>query len=117
MSRLYRTSLRSLVGRTPWSAADALVGLSGQSKSRTRGSGADEGVRPTKCPVRQAVAACPAMSLARSLLADHLYLRQAQVVRPRELHPNIASLRSHRYGRRGIRSHNLMTPERPRPIL
>ena len=36
------------VGRTPRSAADPLVGLPGLSKSRTRGSGADEGVRPTK---------------------------------------------------------------------
>ena len=32
------------VGRTPWSAADALVG---PQNSRTRGSGADGGVRPT----------------------------------------------------------------------
>ena len=37
----------SLVGRAPWPAADPLVGLLGRRKSRTRGSGADEGVRPT----------------------------------------------------------------------
>src|ERR1039457_1741016 len=36
-----------LVGRAPWPAADPLVGLLGRTKSRTRGSGADEGVRPT----------------------------------------------------------------------
>ena len=35
------------MGRTPWSAADALVGLFASLGSRTRGSGADEGVRPT----------------------------------------------------------------------
>src|SRR5881296_2944015 len=35
------------VGRAPWPAADALVGLFGRGNSRTRGSGADEGVRPT----------------------------------------------------------------------
>ena len=35
------------VGRAPWPAADPLVGLPEHSKSRTRGSGADEGVRPT----------------------------------------------------------------------
>jgi hypothetical protein len=39
--------LQHLVGRAPWPAADPLVGLLGRSKSRTRGSGADEGVRPT----------------------------------------------------------------------
>src|SRR6266699_7068179 len=36
-----------LVGRAPWPAADPLVGPLGRRKSRTRGSGADEGVRPT----------------------------------------------------------------------
>ncbi len=41
------------VGRSPWTAADALVGLACNisnafAESRTRGSGADEGVRPTK---------------------------------------------------------------------
>ena len=36
-----------LVGRAPWPAADPLVGLLARTKSRTRGSGADEGVRPT----------------------------------------------------------------------
>jgi hypothetical protein len=35
------------VGRAPWPAADPLVGLFGCAKSRTRGSGADKGVRPT----------------------------------------------------------------------
>src|ERR1035441_118317 len=35
------------VGRAPWPAADPLVGLLEHRKSRTRGSGADEGVRPT----------------------------------------------------------------------
>ena len=35
------------VGRAPWPAADPLVGLLKHSKSRTRGSGADEGVGPT----------------------------------------------------------------------
>ena len=44
------------VGQTPRSAADPLGGLPGLSKSRTRGSGADRGVRPTFvccCPVGQ----------------------------------------------------------------
>jgi hypothetical protein len=36
------------VGRTPWSAADAHVGLFAWRPSRTRGSGADGGVRPTR---------------------------------------------------------------------
>ena len=36
-----------LVGRAPWPAAGPLVGLPEHTKSRTRGSGADEGVRPT----------------------------------------------------------------------
>jgi hypothetical protein len=36
-----------LVGRAPWPAADPLVGLLEARESRTRGSGADEGVRPT----------------------------------------------------------------------
>src|ERR1035441_1734828 len=35
------------VGRAPWPAADPLVGLLEHRKSRTRGSGADGGVRPT----------------------------------------------------------------------
>jgi hypothetical protein len=35
------------VGRAPSPADDPLVGLLGQAESRTRGSGADEGVRPT----------------------------------------------------------------------
>jgi hypothetical protein len=35
-----------MVGRSPWTAADALVGFR-DGVSRTRGSGADEGVRPT----------------------------------------------------------------------
>jgi hypothetical protein len=35
------------VGRAPWPAADPLVGLPERTKSRTRGSGADGGVRPT----------------------------------------------------------------------
>jgi hypothetical protein len=41
-------SVSCIVGRTPWSAADAPVGLFGRRKSRTRGSGADAGVRPTR---------------------------------------------------------------------
>ena len=36
-----------LVGRTPWSAVDPLVDLLERRKSRTKGSGADGGVRPT----------------------------------------------------------------------
>jgi hypothetical protein len=36
-----------IVGRTPWSAADALVGLFGRRKSGSRGTRADQGVRPT----------------------------------------------------------------------
>jgi hypothetical protein len=41
-----------LVGRTPWSAADALVGLVGLrlialAQSGSRGTRADQGVRPT----------------------------------------------------------------------
>ena len=43
-----------MVGRTPWSAADALVGppqwrkrLIRRAKSGTRASRADQGVRPT----------------------------------------------------------------------
>jgi hypothetical protein len=37
------------VGRSPWTAADALVGfIWSRIKSRTRGSGADGGVRPTR---------------------------------------------------------------------
>ena len=35
------------VGRTPWSAADALVGMLSLSRSGSRGTRADEGVRPT----------------------------------------------------------------------
>src|SRR5271156_3083687 len=45
-----------IVGRTPWSAADAPVGFSeiaggrfGWAKSRSRGTRADQGVRPTSC--------------------------------------------------------------------
>jgi TatD DNase family protein len=37
----------ALLGQAPWPAADPLVGPLEHSKSRTRGSGADEGVRPT----------------------------------------------------------------------
>jgi TatD DNase family protein len=37
----------ALVGQAPWPAADPLVGLLEHTKSRTRGSGADGGVRPT----------------------------------------------------------------------
>jgi TatD DNase family protein len=43
------------VGRAPWPAAYPLVGLPEDTKSRTRGSGADEGVRPTWGSVGQAV--------------------------------------------------------------
>jgi TatD DNase family protein len=43
------------VGRSPWPAADPLVGLPEDSKSRSRGPGADEGVRPTCGSVGQAV--------------------------------------------------------------
>jgi len=35
------------VGRTPWSAADALVGFCGLRKKPARGPTADQGVRPT----------------------------------------------------------------------
>ena len=35
------------VRRAPWPAADPLVGLRERTKSRTMGSGADGGVRPT----------------------------------------------------------------------
>ena len=38
---------RPLVGLAPRPEADPLVGLVGRAKGRTRGSGADEGVRPT----------------------------------------------------------------------
>jgi mono/diheme cytochrome c family protein len=37
----------NFVGQAPWPAADPLVGLLERSKSRTGGSGADAGVRPT----------------------------------------------------------------------
>ncbi len=40
-------SVEGAVGRTPWSAPDALVRLAGGTKRPTRGSAADEGVRPT----------------------------------------------------------------------
>jgi TatD DNase family protein len=43
------------VGRAPWPAADPLVGLPEDTKSRTRGSGADAGVRPTCGSVGQAL--------------------------------------------------------------
>ena len=51
---------KDFVGRAPWPAADPLVGLPPREKSRTRGSGADEGVRPTvrlrlRCSAGQAV--------------------------------------------------------------
>jgi len=36
------------VGRTPWSTADALVGLPARPKKRAGGPAADQGVRPTK---------------------------------------------------------------------
>jgi hypothetical protein len=57
------------VGRAPWPAADPLVGLLGRSQSRTRGSGADEGVRPTfwlrrSCHVGQAILPADALSSA-----------------------------------------------------
>jgi TatD DNase family protein len=42
------------VGRAPWPAAYPLVGLPQDTKSRIRGSGADEGVRPTCGSVGQA---------------------------------------------------------------
>jgi hypothetical protein len=35
------------VGRYPWTAADALVGLLCLTEKPDQGSGADEGVRPT----------------------------------------------------------------------
>jgi hypothetical protein len=40
--------MNCFVGRAPWPAADPLAGPLGRTKSRTRGSGADEGVRPTE---------------------------------------------------------------------
>ena len=49
-----KKAVGALVGRTPWSAADALVGLSWLSEdvilraeSGSRGTRADQGVRPT----------------------------------------------------------------------
>ena len=36
-----------LVGRTPWSAADALVGLCGPEQKAGQGAGCGPGVRPT----------------------------------------------------------------------
>ena len=41
------------MGRTPWSAADALVGLLVATRRADQGSGADEGVRPTYCSIRE----------------------------------------------------------------
>jgi hypothetical protein len=41
--------VQAQVGRTPWSAADAHVGLLGLDKSGSRGTRADQGVRPTIC--------------------------------------------------------------------
>jgi hypothetical protein len=35
------------VGRSPWTAAEARVGLHGSMEEPDQGSGADEGVRPT----------------------------------------------------------------------
>ena len=40
--------LADLVGQAPWPAADLLVGLLERSKSRTGGSGADQGIRPAR---------------------------------------------------------------------
>jgi hypothetical protein len=37
----------SQVGRSPWTADDALVGLHRSTEEPDQGSGADEGVRPT----------------------------------------------------------------------
>jgi hypothetical protein len=45
-----RAPLKTKVERTPWSAADALVGLvrnRRRQKSGSRGTRADQGVRPT----------------------------------------------------------------------
>jgi hypothetical protein len=42
------------MGRTPWSAADAPSALIGNSAEPDRGSGADEGVRPTVSSVGDA---------------------------------------------------------------
>jgi hypothetical protein len=39
-----------IVGRTPWSAADALVGLHGSHEKPAGGPAADQGVRPTMRP-------------------------------------------------------------------
>ena len=36
-----------MVGRTPWSAADALVGVFGRRKKPARGPAADQGSAPT----------------------------------------------------------------------
>src|SRR5205814_1648603 len=66
------------VGRTSWSAADALVGLVGISihfEQRDQGSRADRGVRPTSPAVR-AVAAYTAGSGA--LPAAHQFLLDFQ---------------------------------------
>jgi hypothetical protein len=41
------TMVLHFVGRAPWPAVDPLVDLLERRKGRTRGSGADGGVRPT----------------------------------------------------------------------
>ena len=53
-----------LVGRAPRPAADPVVGLLKHAKNRTRGSGADEGVRPTFG--RGSVSACKRVAASPS---------------------------------------------------
>jgi hypothetical protein len=68
----WRRLLEVLVGRAPWPAADPLVGLVGRRESRTRGSGADEGVRPTflsaVCDLQPCGAGCHPASDCQSAL-------------------------------------------------
>src|SRR5713101_9312219 len=71
---------KDFVGRAPWPAADPLVGLPTREKSRTGGSGADEGVRPTVW-LRLCCSAGQAVSPANSCL------RRASGRRNRVPHP------------------------------
>ena len=45
-------SVSSIVGRTPWPAADPLAGLLRRSKSGSRGTRADQGGRPISVNLR-----------------------------------------------------------------
>jgi hypothetical protein len=46
--KTFTAETQRFVGRTPWSAADALVGLMVGRKEPAGGPAADRGVRPTK---------------------------------------------------------------------